>query len=173
MDQSPDFIMDIESFADVPIDLDQFILTDYVTTFDIDFPLNITLPEEPFQEISTMDDTATAADFAVIPTGVGEFNLVGLPESPLITTSPEQSPEVIELIRGDFHQSTPILFEELDLTVKTKRLKKNQRNPGGGSNPYGRKGTRRCEVCRSWRRKVQPPIYPTDFYLVRLRLFQS
>jgi hypothetical protein len=160
IDQSPYFDVYPESFPEMSIDFDQFIMADFVTTFP-DLPF-ITLLDEPFQELSPMDDTPPADDFALISTGVGEFNLV--PESPLISISAEESPEVVDLIQDDLHQPEPLKSEESDLVVQNKRLKKTQKNAGGGCNRFGRKGTRRCEVCRSWRRKVQSSIFPADFY---------
>jgi hypothetical protein len=62
--------------------------------------------------------------------------------------------------------ASPTSSEEVE---KPKRIRHDVRKRSVGSNPYGRKGTLRCSLCRRWRRKASliTTNYNCSVYMMR------
>lgn len=124
-----------------------------------ELPLPLTFAHDSGQTttLGGLSDTEVGNDFLTRPSpnSVARHANILLPSQNLLHHY--RSDTVQNIIGG---QSTHEDHPELQNAAESKRKPKSQNGVmRGGPNRFGRKGTIRCQRCRSWRRKVAPQVF--------------
>ena len=156
MDQSPENVADdsVDVFCDGSLGLDQVIPMGFSATFGD----NLAIHPSSFIDLRLEFTTGNCTELdncASTPIPITENDL--LQTSLISDISPGQTPDRIE--HDNTSPSTQGSPESSQLRSKHSRGRKERKTGTQGPNRYGRKGTKRCEVCRHWRRKVRMPLF--------------